>query len=62
MKYMYPLLSEEALELLIPFSTTYPCEAVFFSAVVVKTKTRNTLELEDDLRCSLSTIKPRIEM
>ena len=62
MKYMYPLLSEETLKLLIPFSTTDLCEAGFSSTVVVKTKTRNKQELEDDLRCLLSTVKARIEM
>ena len=62
MKYMYPLLSAGALRLLVPFSTTYLCESGFSSAIVVKTKTRNKLELEDDLRCSLSIIELRIKM
>ena len=62
MKYMYPLLSEEALKLPMPFSTTYLWEVGFSSAVVIETKTRNKLELEDDLGCSLSTIEPRIKI
>ena len=28
--------------------------------ILIKTKTRDKLELEDDMRCSLSTIEPRI--
>jgi len=62
MRQMYPPLSKQALRLLIPFSTTYLCEAGFSSAVVIKAKARNKLGLEDDLRCALSTINPRIEM
>ena len=62
MRQMYPPLSKQALRLLIPFSTTYFCEAGFSSAVVIKAKARNKLGLEDDLRCALSTINPRIEM
>ena len=61
MKCMYPLLSKKAMKLLIPFSSTYLCKAGFSSAVVIKTKFRNKLELEDDLRCLLSTIEPRIK-
>jgi len=34
----------------------------FFSAVVVKAKATNKLELVDDLRCALFSINPRIEM
>ena len=60
-KYMYPLLSKEALKLLIQFSTTYLCEAGFFRLFVIKTKTRNKLELKDDLRCFLpSNLHPDV--
>ena len=62
MKHMYPLLSEEALKLLMPFSTTDLWEVGFSSAVVIETKTSNKLELEDDFGCSLSTIEPRTKI
>ena len=48
------------MKLLLPFSTTYLCESGFSAALAIKTKTRNKLELEDDMRRSLSTIEPRI--
>ena len=61
-KFMYPLLSAEALKLQIQFLTTYLCKAGFSSAIIIKTKIGNKLELEDDVCCLLSTIEPRIEM
>ncbi|XP_060855696.1 protein FAM200A-like [Metopolophium dirhodum] len=50
----YPLLSEKALKILIPFSTTYRCESGFSTMVTMKTKARNRLNLEHDLRCALA--------
>ena len=55
----YPVLSARALGYLIQFPSTYLCEAAFSSMVATKTKYRNRLFLEDDLRCSLSATKPR---
>lgn len=49
----YPLLSEKVLKLLIPFSTTYRCESRFSTMVTMKTKSRNRLNLEHDLRCAI---------
>ena len=54
------LISAEAMKLLLPFSTTYLCEAGFSAAVAMKTKARNKMVLEDDMICALSTIEPRI--
>ena len=50
----YPIISEIALKLLIPFPSTYLCESASSSMLVIKTKARNRLELEADLRCCLS--------
>lgn len=57
----YPLLAENALRVLIQFSSTYLCEAGFSALVHVKTKFRNKLEVESDLRCALSITKPDID-
>jgi len=46
----YRLLSEKALKTLIPFSTTYRCESGFPTTVKIKTKARNRLNLEHDVR------------
>ena len=46
---------------LLPFSSTYLCESGFSALVSMKTKFRNKLECEADLRCALSSTKPRIK-
>ena len=56
-----PILGGEALKALLPFATTYLCEAGFSALAVTKTKYRNRLQPEDDLRCSLSSKSPRFE-
>ena len=57
-----PILSREAEKALIPFPTTYLCEQGFSSLVTIKTKSRNLLNPQHDLRCSLSiNIKPNLE-
>ena len=47
---------------LLPFSSTYLSESGFSTIVSVKTKSRNKLECEADLRCALSSTKPRIKL
>ncbi|XP_019509197.1 PREDICTED: zinc finger BED domain-containing protein 5-like [Hipposideros armiger] len=49
----YPFLSETVLRLLLPFPTTYLCETGFSNLLVIKSKYRSRLVVEDDLRlCS----------
>ncbi|KAM5251205.1 zinc finger BED domain-containing protein 5-like [Hipposideros larvatus] len=45
----YPALSKTMLRLLLPFSTTYLCETGFSSLLVIKSKYRSRLVVEDDL-------------
>jgi hypothetical protein len=57
----YVQLSDEALKMLMPFSTTYLCEAAFSSMVTIKNKYRTRLNmLEPDLRLKLTKIVPDI--
>lgn len=56
----YPLISKKAMKAILPFSTSYICEAAFSSMNAIKTKNRSRLKnLEDDMRVCLSTIRPR---
>jgi hypothetical protein len=57
----YPKISKITLQNLLPFVTTYLCESGFSILLHIKSKTRNRLEVEDDLRCALSKTQPRIE-
>ena len=56
----YPVLSEIALRLILPFPTTYLCETGFSSLFVIKSKYRSRLVAEDDLHCALAKTAPRI--
>ena len=62
MKDSYPKTREKALHILIPFVSTYLCESRFSSLLQIKSKQRNRLDVEDDLRCALSQTAPRIRM
>ena len=57
----YPEISKNALKKLLPFSSTWLCESAFSTHLNVKTKQRNRLEVEQDIRCALSSTEPRIK-
>ncbi|KAF2347853.1 Ribonuclease H-like domain [Trinorchestia longiramus] len=56
----YPLIAKKALEIPIPFVTTYLCEQSFSMMVNIKTKKRNKLCCENDMRVAFAKVKPRI--
>ena len=58
-KWEYPEIAVKALKTLLPFPTTYLCEAGFSTMAVTKTKLRNRLDISNTLRVSLSNITPR---
>ena len=58
---LFPKISKIALLILIPFSSTYLCEAGFSSLLAIKTKQSNKLDCEGDLRCALSKTEPRLK-
>ena len=58
---LHPLLARVALEFLTPFPTTYLCELGFSAMLQIKTKARNRLSLEPDLRLALTKKIPRVE-
>uniref|UniRef100_UPI00358EA82C protein FAM200C-like n=1 Tax=Myxine glutinosa TaxID=7769 RepID=UPI00358EA82C len=58
---MFPRLGGKALRVLIPFATTYLCESGFSSLLSIKTKSRNCLNLQADLRIVVSKKVPRFD-
>ena len=57
----YSLLVKQAMATIIPFATTYLCESGFSSLVAIKTKSRNRLNVKDDMRVALSKMKPQFD-
>ena len=57
----YPELYTKAMKFLLPFSTTYLCEAAFSAMTVIKTKQRNRLQVNHALRLAVSNLDPRLE-
>ena len=56
----YPEISKTVLKKLLPFTSTWLCESAFSALVYMKFKQRNRLDVEHDIRCSISTTEPRI--
>ena len=57
----FPLLTQRAFNnMLVPFVTTYLRESGFSTLVAMKTKARNRLKADDDMRVALSSTAPRI--
>ena len=58
----YPVLAKKALTVLVSFATTYLCETGFSCLVHIKTKTRNRLDPQHDIRVARSTKTPRFDV
>ena len=56
-----PVLSKRALTLLVLSPSTYRCEAGFSTMVILKTKARNRLVIDADMRCCLSSVRPHFD-
>ena len=55
----YPEIAKKALNALLPFPTTYLCEAGFSAMTATKTKLQSRLDISNTLRVLLSPITPR---
>uniref|UniRef100_A0A8C3T3A4 HAT C-terminal dimerisation domain-containing protein n=1 Tax=Chelydra serpentina TaxID=8475 RepID=A0A8C3T3A4_CHESE len=56
-----PTLSAHAVRFLLPFASSYMCEMGFLCLLHIKSKQRNQLAVERDIRCALSSTTPNIE-
>ena len=57
----YSELAKKALEALIPFPTTYLCEAAMSALVYIKTMYRNRFRVINNMRIAFSNINPCID-
>ena len=57
----YPRLSGMAIKTLLPFPSTYLCEAGFSNMSCLKGKHRNALDIHAPLRVALSSIEPQLD-
>ena len=61
MQHCYPRIGIQALNVLVPFSSTYLCECGFSALLTIKSKARNRLHVQSDSRSALSTTLPDIK-
>ncbi|KAM3868917.1 zinc finger BED domain-containing protein 5-like [Diretmus argenteus] len=57
----YPLIGQRAVGVLLPFATSYLCEAGFSAVAAIKSKYRSKLDIENELRVAISKQAPRFE-
>ncbi|XP_068208422.1 protein FAM200A-like [Palaemon carinicauda] len=56
----YPLFSKKASEMHVQFATIYLCESGFSDLATIKTKSRNRLDVGNDIRLAVSKTEPDI--
>ena len=58
----YPQLAQKAVEILLPFGSSYLCELGFSALTQIKTKTRSRMvDIDREMRVALSKVQPRLE-
>ncbi|GFQ80650.1 zinc finger BED domain-containing protein 5 [Trichonephila clavata] len=57
----YPNLVKQAIRIVLPFATTYLCEAGFSKYVATKIKYRNKLDAASDMRVQLLNLTPNFK-
>ena len=60
LRHSYPNVALLSLRVLVPFASTHLCESGFSSLLQIKTKARNRLDVQNDMRLALTQTKPRI--
>ena len=57
----FPLVGCKALYVLVPFATSYLCEASFSAVAVIKLKYHNKIVIEREMGVAISNIAPRFD-
>jgi len=60
-RFEYNALSSKAIQVLLPFTTSYLCETGFSALAVMKSKYRSRLVIQKELRVALSSMTPRYD-
>ena len=55
----FPFVGCKALRVLVPFATSYLCEAGFSVVAAIKSKYRSKIDIERDMPVAISRIEPR---
>jgi hypothetical protein len=57
----YPHLSKKAMNILLPFATSYLCKTGFSGVEILRIKYRSVLNIESDLKVAISRLQSRYE-
>ena len=57
----FPIVGCKALRVLVPFATSYLCEYGFSAVAVIKSKYRNKIDIEREMRVVISNIAPSFD-
>ena len=60
-QFEFPLVSRKAFRILIPFTTSYLCEAGFLSVAVIKSKYPKKIDNKCETQVAISNMKPRFD-
>ena len=57
----FSLVGCKALYVVVPFATSYLCKAGFSAVAVIKSKYRNRMDIEREMRVAISNIAPQFD-
>ena len=57
----FPIVGCKTLRVLVPFATSYLCETGFSAVAVIRSKYRNQIDIEREMRVAISNIAPRLD-
>ena len=58
----HPSIGKKVVGLILPFPTSYLCEAGFSAVAALKSKYRNRLDVGPEVRAAISQLEPRFDL